>query len=88
MHDHYIDIFDGGPTMHTRTDQVKTVAKSRDISITKVASNNAPRTITAIGRLGDFRAAWAHVTDDGVIDPDGAKALNVEPGETVQVAPQ
>jgi arginine N-succinyltransferase len=88
VHDHYIDIFDGGPTMHTRTDHVKTVAKSHDVAISKVAPNDAPRTITATGRLGAFRAAWAHVTEDGVIDSEGAKALNVEPGETVQVAPQ
>ena len=64
------------------------MAKSRDVAITKVAANDAPRAITATGRLATFRAAWAHVTDDGVIDPEGAKALSVEPGEMVQVAPQ
>jgi arginine N-succinyltransferase len=88
VHDHYIDIFDGGPTMHTRTDHVKTVAGARDVEITKVATNDAPRAITSTGRLASFCAAWAHVTDDGTIDPEGAKALNIEPGQTVQVAPQ
>ena len=74
--------------MHTRTDHVKTVAKSRDVEITKIAVNSAARAIAACGQLADFRAAWACVTDDGIIDPDGAKVLAVEPGQTVQVAPQ
>ena len=88
VHDNYIDIFDGGPTMHTRTDHVKTVAKSRDIEVTKVAANSAPRVIASTGRLATFRAAWACVTDDGCIDPDGATALSVEPGQVIQIAPQ
>jgi arginine N-succinyltransferase len=88
VHDHYIDIFDGGPTMHTLTDRVKTVSGSREIEITKIAETEAPRAITSHGRLAAFRAAWARVNDDGVIDPEGAKALGVEPGQTVLVAPQ
>ncbi len=88
VHDHYIDIFDGGPTMHTRTDHVKTIAGTRDVTITKVSENSAPRVIAAVGLLSEFRAAWAHVSDDGVIDPAGAHALSAEPGHVVQVAPQ
>jgi arginine N-succinyltransferase len=88
VHDHYIDIFDGGPTMHTRTDHVKTVAGARDIEITKIGPNETPRAIVATGRLADFRSTWAHVSVDGTIDPEGARALNVEPGQTVMVAPQ
>ena len=88
VHDHYIDIFDGGPTMHTLTDRVKTVAAAHEIEITKVGETEAARAITSHGRLAAFRAAWARVSDDGVIDPAGAKALGVEPGQTVLVAPQ
>jgi arginine N-succinyltransferase len=88
VHDHYIDIFDGGPTMHTLTDRVKTVSGAREIEITKIAETDAPRAITSHGRLAAFRAAWAHVSDDGVIDPKGAKALGAELGQTVLVAPQ
>ncbi len=87
VHDHYIDIFDGGPTMHARTDQVKTIARARDIEITGVGANEAQRAIAATGRLADFRAGWASVSDDGTIDPAGAAALRVEPGDIVQVAP-
>jgi arginine N-succinyltransferase len=88
VHDHYLDIFDGGPTMHTLTERVKTIAQARDVEITRIAANDAPRAIVATGRLAAFRAAWAQVSEDGVIDPDGARALSVEPGQTVVVAPQ
>ncbi len=88
VQDHYIDIFDGGPTMHTQTDRVKTVSGAREVEIAKIAETDAPRAITSHGRLGTFRATWARVSDDGVIDPEGAKALGIEPGETVLVAPQ
>ena len=88
VHDHYIDIFDGGPTMHALTDRVKTIAEARDVKITDVAANDAPRVIAATGQLKEFRAAWAHVTAEGVIDPESARALGVEPGQSVTVAPQ
>jgi arginine N-succinyltransferase len=88
VHDHYIDIFDGGPTMHTLTDRVKTVSGAREVEITKIAETGAPRAITSHGRLAGFRAAWARVDDDGIIDPEGANALGVEPGQIVLVAPQ
>ncbi|MES2290490.1 MAG: arginine N-succinyltransferase [Pseudomonadota bacterium] len=88
VHDHYIDIFDGGPTMHTLTDRVRSVAQSRSVRIEKVAENDAPRSVTATGRLKNFTAAYARVSDDGTIDPEGAKTLGVEAGSDVLVAPQ
>lgn len=88
VHDAYIDIFDGGPTLHARTDRVKTIAQAREVTISRIGPNAAPRTIASAGRLGEFRAAYASVTDDGVIDQEGALALDVEPGQSVMVAPQ
>ncbi len=87
VHDHYIDIFDGGPTMHALTDRVRSIAEARTVRIERVADNEAPRAIVAIGRLADFRAAYSRVAD-GAIDVEGAKALGVEPGMDVLVAPQ
>lgn len=87
VHDHYIDIFDGGPTMHALIDRVRSVADSRVVRIERVAANDAPRAVTASGRLKDFVAAYACVTGDGTIDPVGAAALGVEPGMDVLVAP-
>ena len=87
IHDHYIDIFDGGPTMHTLTDRVRTIAQARTVTIERIAANDAPRAVVASGRLAGFTAAYACVTPDGTIDPDGAAALKVEPGMEVQLAP-
>lgn len=88
VHDHYIDIFDGGPTMHALTDRVKSVANARTVRIERVAANETPRTIATVGRLKDFRAAYASITEDGSIDPEGAKLLGVEPGMDLTVAPR
>lgn len=88
VHDHYVDIFDGGPTMHALTDRVRSVAEARPVRIARVAENDAPRSVVATGRLSGFSSAYAHVTQDGLIDPEGAKLLNVEPGVEVLVAPQ
>lgn len=88
VQDHYVDIFDGGPTMHALTDRVRSIAESRIVRIDRVADNAAPRAVVATGRLAAFTAAYAHVTADGTIDPDGAALLGVEPGMDVLVAPQ
>lgn len=88
VHDHYIDIFDGGPTMHALTDRVRSVAESETVRIERVADNDTPPTITATGRLTGFVSAYARVTEDGTIDPVGAKLLGVEPGMDVLVAPR
>jgi arginine N-succinyltransferase len=88
VHDNYIDIFDGGPTMHALTDRVRTIGNAREVCIERVAPIDAPRAVTATGRLAAFRAAYACVSDDGTIDPEGAATLGVEPGMTVLVAPQ
>ncbi len=88
LHDSYIDIFDGGPTMHAQTDRVRTISGTVTVPITKIAANDSPRSVTATGRLADFCAAYACVTPEGVIDPEGAALLGVEPGMTVEVAPR
>jgi arginine N-succinyltransferase len=87
VHDNYIDIFDGGPTMHALTDRVRTIGNAREVRIERVAPLDAPRAVTATGRLAEFRAAYACVGDDGCIDPESAATLEVEPGMTVLVAP-
>ncbi len=88
IQDFYIDIFDGGPTMHSLTDRVKSVAGARPLTIERIAANDTPRAVVAARRLGDFTAAYAHVTADGTIDPEGARALDISTGETIMVAGQ
>jgi arginine N-succinyltransferase len=88
VQDFYIDIFDGGPTMHTLTDRVKSIAGAGTVRIERVADNEATSTIVATGKLADFVAAYARVTADGTIDPEGARRLGVEPGCDVLLAPR
>jgi arginine N-succinyltransferase len=87
VHDGYIDIFDGGPTMCAATSRIRSVAESREVVISRIAPNSAPRAIVSHGALTDFKAAWGQVDGD-VIDPVSATALAVGPGHTILVAPQ
>ncbi|MES2337645.1 MAG: arginine N-succinyltransferase [Pseudomonadota bacterium] len=80
-YENYIDIFDGGPTMTARVDQVRTVREARDMAVTAIAEGGEPSLI-ATGRLADFRVCLGDV-GDGSIDPASAAALNVTAGSTV-----
>jgi arginine N-succinyltransferase len=86
-HDGYIDIFDGGPTMCAATSRIRSVAESREVVISHIAPNSAPRAIVSHGALTGFKAAWGQVDGD-VIDPLSAAALEIGPGHTILVAPQ
>ncbi len=89
--ENYIDIFDGGPTMTARTDQIRSVREAADDVVRGVDAGlgehqAGEKRLIACGRLADFRCAygWIAPKDDGiVIDPECARTLGVEPGETV-----
>jgi arginine N-succinyltransferase len=80
--DKFIDIFDGGPTMTARTDQVRTIAQAKDGVVTGLAEGGASSLI-ATGRLADFRACIGTVGDALTIDPASAAALQVGKGDEV-----
>ncbi|WP_294339845.1 arginine N-succinyltransferase [uncultured Sphingomonas sp.] len=77
----YVDIFDGGPTMTARIDQVRTVREARDFELTGIAAGGEPSLI-ATGRLRDFRVTLGEV-GDGTIDPASAAALGVSVGDVL-----
>jgi arginine N-succinyltransferase len=94
--ENYIDIFDGGPTMTVRTDQIRSIREAEDAVVMAIDArlaerdqtehNQAERRLVAVGRLGDFRCAYGVVAqrDAGIaIDPECAAALAIEPGQTV-----
>ncbi len=89
--ENYIDIFDGGPTMTVRTDQIRSVREAREAQVVAIdaklgeheASN---KHLIARGRMADFRCTygWIEDRDGGIaLDPDCAKVLGVGPGDTV-----
>jgi arginine N-succinyltransferase len=84
--ENYIDIFDGGPTMTARTDQIKTVQNAVESEITAIKDGGVTKMLAARGHLADFTAAYVQAdrTDGGIsIDSGGAKALGVKIGDTI-----
>ncbi|WP_088307693.1 arginine N-succinyltransferase [Novosphingobium sp. B 225] len=89
--ENYIDIFDGGPTMTARTDQIRSVREAADDVVRGVDAGlgehqAGEKRLIACGRLADFRCAYGWIAPSGdgiVIDPECARTLEVEPGETV-----
>ncbi len=83
----YVDIFDGGPTMTARTDEVKSVAEAESRMVASVNCEKGERAIIATGRLNTFRACYGArvLNEDGTIaiDSSTADVLEVSKGETV-----
>ena len=84
-YDGYVDIFDGGPSMVARTDQVKTVRDAEETTIVALEAGG-DQALVATGRLTDWRGGYARVIrrDGGIaIDADAAKRLKVDVGDTL-----
>jgi arginine N-succinyltransferase len=84
--ENYIDIFDGGPTMTARTDQIRTIREAKDSQIIDIAEGGQTKILGACGVLSEFRAAYAfinHVEGGISIDPVGATQLGVSIGDHI-----
>ena len=84
-YDGYVDIFDGGPSMVARTDQVTTVRDAEDAPMAGV-TEGGEKALVATGRLSDWRCGYAKAmrSDVGVlIDADAARRLNLSEGHDV-----
>jgi arginine N-succinyltransferase len=83
--ENYIDIFDGGPTMTARTDQVKTIRDAVNAKI-RALEEDGEASMVATGRLADFRCAYGRVkpVEGGVaLDPAAAEVLDVGLGDEI-----
>ncbi len=81
----YVDIFDGGPSMVARTDQVTTVREAEDMAITGIA-DGGDKALVATGHLSGWRCGYARAArrDGGVaIDAAAAKLLRLSEGDAV-----
>ena len=88
--ENYIDIFDGGPTMTARTDNVMTIRDCRAEPVSALVPGGEA-SIIARGQLADFRACHGRIgkSDSGAtLDPAAAALLDVEPGQQVHHAPR
>ena len=89
--ENYVDIFDGGPTMTARTDQIRSIKEAADSKIVAVDPalgdhKKGEKDLIATGRLDKFVATygWLEKRDDGIaIDPDAARLLGVGEGDTI-----
>lgn len=89
--ENYIDIFDGGPSMTVRTDQIRSVREAADAQFVAIDERlgdhqDGEKRLVAVGTLADFRVAygWVGERDGGIaLDPACARTLGIEPGETV-----
>ncbi len=85
-HDGYVDIFDGGPTMTARTDEVRSVREAKAAKISRANLDGGERAILATGRLGEFRSCFGLRAIDGdsiAIDAPSAEVLRVATGGEV-----
>jgi arginine N-succinyltransferase len=87
--DRYIDVFDGGPTVTTEVDEIRTICESRSETVCAIEEDGKSHVLVASGRLKDFRACCARVKKlpkKGVaIDRSAAEMLEVAVGDQILV---
>ena len=84
--DSYVDIFDGGPTVTSRTDNIRTIREAQTLCVLDREPANGRPMLVAHGRLEDFVACYAKVEVDGdgaAVDSDARKLLGVDTGEQI-----
>ena len=89
--ENYVDIFDGGPTMTARTDQIKSIREAKDSPILEVSDKlgdhiGGEKMLVSSGRMENFKTAygWVDMRDGGIaINDVCANALEVTVGDIV-----
>lgn len=81
--DNYVDIFDGGPTVCARVDDLKTVRCARECAVELGDPCEAPMHLVATGRLREFQAFAAPLAD-GVLPAAVAAPLGITPGTRIR----
>ncbi|OYU01380.1 MAG: arginine N-succinyltransferase [Sphingomonadaceae bacterium PASS1] len=89
--ENYVDIFDGGPTMTARTDQIRSIRDAKDVIITAVSDDvgehkSGDKKLITLGRLHAFKAAYGWIDDKGddvIIDSNCARTLGISAGDAV-----
>ena len=85
-YDGYIDIFDGGPTMVAKTDDVTSIRNSKSANITAIADGEI-KSIISTGSLANFQATYAMINEnaEGVtLDQRAAENLGLSVGDRIR----
>lgn len=91
--ENYIDIFDGGPTLHAKTAHIPSIAHSASYTLsTRAAPHAAPphRYLLANGESADFRCVLGTAcrdTETMYVDPALLAALRCQDGDAVRAIP-
>ena len=83
-----IDIFDAGPTVAARRDDIKTVREARRLRLKLGEDAYGEEALVSTGDIGKFRSVRAPVLIDGetaILGRDAAKALQLSEGDMVRV---
>lgn len=86
----YVDIFDGGPTMVAKTDDVTSIRNAKSAEIVAIEEGGI-KSIISSGSLDQFQATYAMVTEKegGVsIDEEAANNLGLSVGDTIRYIPR
>lgn len=91
--ENYVDIFDGGPTLTVRTDQIKSIREAHDDKIIAVHNTDKPgiKHLVSTGYLENWRCAYGHIIQNGdgiSLDANAAKTLSIETGDTITIIPR
>jgi arginine N-succinyltransferase len=83
----YVDIFDGGPTMSVRTDEIRTIREARDLVLTAIEdSPDGRRMMLAAGDLRAFACCYGQVAigeaGGATLDAPAARLLGVRPDDS------
>jgi arginine N-succinyltransferase len=89
--ENYVDIFDAGPTMTVRTDNIRSIKEASDAKISAIDDSlgdkkKGDKRLIAVGKMDAFRTAYGWISYDGdsvCLDAGSAKALNVKAGDTI-----
>ncbi|MDQ3246255.1 MAG: arginine N-succinyltransferase [Pseudomonadota bacterium] len=85
--DRYVDIFDGGPTVVARTDNIRTVREATVEPVVEISPGGKIKMILSHGRLDDFVSCCASAKKGArkgiCIDPEAAELLGVKVGDEV-----
>lgn len=87
----YVDIFDGGPTMTARTDQIRSIRDATDATIDSISDSvgehkAGEKKLITLGRLHAFKAAYGWIDHRGgnvIIDAESARALDISTGAEI-----
>jgi len=89
--DHYIDIFDGGPTLHARVSGIRSIAQSRvvPVKIGEMVKGAGRQYLVSNAQLQDYRAVMLELDyapgNPVTLDLAAAEALGVGEGASVRL---